>query len=133
MLVPLEAQGRLTICVEVHGDLLEPAVCGVFTPETLRLGNSKRYGKAWHGMAWHGLAWHENAPKRRQFRETTVEFDACKLNCSLAFASFGPRQHELRDPELDRRAQGAISLTELDRAQEEMRPARSSRKPELIS
>ena len=117
MLVPLEAQGRLTICVEVHGDLMEPAVCWVFTAETLRLGN-----------AWHGMAWHENAPKRRQFRETTVEFDACKLNCSLAFASFGPRQHELRDPELDGRAQGAISFPELDRAQEEMRPSRSKRK-----
>ena len=90
----------------------------------------------WHGTAWHGMAWHgmscvshaENAPKRSQFRETTVEFDACKLNCSLAFASFGPRRHEPRDPELDGRAQGAISFPELDRAQEEMRPSRSKRK-----
>ena len=51
MLVPLEAQGRLTICEEVHGDLLEPAVCEVFTAEILRLGNLERHGMGWLGMA----------------------------------------------------------------------------------
>ena len=118
MLVLLEAQGVVWRCMEIYWSQRSA-------------GFSLRKPCVWeiqNGMARHGLVWHENAPKRRQFRETTVEFDACELNCSLAFASFGPRQHELRDPELDRRAQGAISFPELDRAQEEMRPSRSKRK-----
>ena len=52
-----------------------------------------------------------------QFRETTVEFNACKYLFLLVFVSFGPRQQELRHLEFDRRAQGALSLPE-------MRPAR---------
>ena len=55
MLVPLKAQVRLKICVEVNGDVLESAVCGNLA--------SGKFKQAWHGMAWHGMKRRQNNHK----------------------------------------------------------------------
>lgn len=62
-------------------------------------------------MACHGMSCvsHiENAPKRRLFRETMVEFDAC--NWIIHWSSQVLARAHAQGPKLDRRAHGAISL-----------------------